>query len=222
MLLSKKVYLWKHLLLDGTPRNVSAYVSTTGKFKLFVNGSLILSDTIGNRAAEKVDSATGIVSLVNGGDNVVALEAQATDSLTPGVAGLFSVMIDTTKHYQSELKLPAAALKWQIVHKDTSAPSHPTTNRFLRPHLPLLHATPKQQQASLAKTNRRQKPKPKILTCISSKMRESWSKRFPPIGQRKTALRELYGRNGLKCRNFISPRRTLTGKYRKSRMKSVN
>ncbi|HEX3020528.1 MAG TPA: tetratricopeptide repeat protein [Chitinispirillaceae bacterium] len=103
-----KVYSWRHLFLDGEPGNASVYVSSTGKYRLYINGVLTMNDTISNsQKIGTVDSATGIVALVTGGDNIIALEAEQGDS-SKGIAVLFTALVDTTKRFESALKLPVA------------------------------------------------------------------------------------------------------------------
>lgn len=104
---TQHLYLWKNVFLNGIPRNASVYVASQSKYKMYINGSLVLSDTIGNRNKEKVDSAVGINSLVAGGDNILALEAVAVDSIQPGIAVSFLAMLDTSQHFVSSIKAPA-------------------------------------------------------------------------------------------------------------------
>jgi cellulose synthase operon protein C len=104
-----RAYLWKNVFLAGTPRSAAMYVSTIGAYRLFVNGTLILSDTVGNRSREKIDSATGIATVLKGGDNSIAAEIRTADPAEVGAAILFSAMIDTSEHFKSSVKLPAAA-----------------------------------------------------------------------------------------------------------------
>lgn len=103
---ANRIFGWRHLFINGIPGNASIYVSSAGKYKIYVNGVLTMNDTTAGRAEYKVDSATGIVALLQGGDNVIALEAErTTDSL--GIAVLFTALIDTTKTFESSLKLPS-------------------------------------------------------------------------------------------------------------------
>jgi hypothetical protein len=75
-------------------------------YRLFVNGSLVLSDTVGNRDPLKVDSASGITQMLKGGDNCIAADVRMVEPSNIGVAIAFSAMIDTTDHFTSSIKLP--------------------------------------------------------------------------------------------------------------------
>ncbi|MBD3241490.1 MAG: hypothetical protein GF331_12950 [Chitinivibrionales bacterium] len=74
-----------------------------------MSGTLTLSDTVGERSPTQVDSAPGIVSLLRGGDNIIACRAMQKDTVLTGIAVAFGAMIDTTKHYEPtavKVKLP--------------------------------------------------------------------------------------------------------------------
>lgn len=103
-------YFWKHVFLEGYPRGAAVYVSASCPYELYVNGSATLADTGGNKVGARIDSATGIVSLVKGGDNVIACQIDATDSSAGGLAVVFSAMIDTTQKFESALQPPKVAL----------------------------------------------------------------------------------------------------------------
>lgn len=102
------VYFWKNIFLNGTPRNASVYVSTSGKYNLFINGALTLKDTIGNKDPYKIDSATGIAALVKGGDNVITVETSIDSGKTPGLGIIINILIDSTQHFKSDINLPEA------------------------------------------------------------------------------------------------------------------
>lgn len=102
----KHVYFWKNMFINGAPRNASVYISTKGKYSLFVNGSLTLKDTVGKKEFNIVDSATGIDALVKGGDNVIAIETTVDSSNAACLGVFFKVLIDTTKHFQTNINLP--------------------------------------------------------------------------------------------------------------------
>ncbi len=103
-----KIYCWRHLYLPGEPGNASIYICSPGKYRLYINGVLTMSDTTSTNKAERgvVDSATGIVALVKGGDNFISLEAERVDSINSGIAVLFTALLDTTKHFESSMKIP--------------------------------------------------------------------------------------------------------------------
>lgn len=103
-----KIYLWKHLFLSGEPGNASVYVSSPGKYKLYINGVLTMNDTSSNiHRSGVVDSATGVVSLVKGGDNFMSVEVERADSINSGIAVYFTALIDTTKRFESTMKIPS-------------------------------------------------------------------------------------------------------------------
>lgn len=105
---TEHAYFWKSIFLNGAPRNASVYVSTSVKYNLYVNGTLTLKDTIGKKEPSKIDSATGIVALVRGGDNVIAVETSIDSGTTPGLGIIFNVLIDSTQHFKSDINLPDA------------------------------------------------------------------------------------------------------------------
>lgn len=103
----RKVYLWKNIYLNGIPRDASVSISSNVKYRLFLNGTVTISDSTGNRGFERIDSVTSIGSLVRGGDNVICIEAEASDSLQNGIAVVFTAMIDTTQKCKSSINLPS-------------------------------------------------------------------------------------------------------------------
>lgn len=103
---SGKVFIWKHVFIKGLPRNASIYISSSGKYKLYVNGSLTLSDTTGNRTIRQLDSASGIVALLKGGDNTVAAALDKVPGTGNNMAVMFSFLADTTQKFKSSITLP--------------------------------------------------------------------------------------------------------------------
>jgi len=95
-------YLRKHIVLAGKPRGGAVYVAATAPYELFVNGMLTLNDTTIGRPAGQVDSAVGIVSLLQGGDNVIACRVHSQDSAPAGVAVMLTAMLDTSVHFEAE------------------------------------------------------------------------------------------------------------------------
>ena len=93
------VYLREHLFFNGVPRDAAIHFALEGKYWLYVNGTLTASDTTGKHQPDKRDSIAGISKLFTGGDNEVALHVISTDSLSRGVAMVFSLLIDTTQHF---------------------------------------------------------------------------------------------------------------------------
>ncbi|MBN1602818.1 MAG: tetratricopeptide repeat protein [Chitinispirillaceae bacterium] len=100
------LYALKNIFLDGIPRDGSIYLKKSGKYKLYVNNVLILSDTIGNNNLVQIDSATGITSLLKGGDNIFSIAVKSENRAQRAFAMLFTALIDTTQKYQSTVKFP--------------------------------------------------------------------------------------------------------------------
>ena len=105
---NQHLFFWKNLFLNGTPRNASVYVNTCGKYSVYVNGSMTLKDTVGKREFSKIDSATGIVALLKGGDNVIAIEVTVDSGQSRGVGLILNALIDTTQRFQPSMAIPAA------------------------------------------------------------------------------------------------------------------
>lgn len=106
--LDTRVFIWKNVFLNGTPRNASVYVSSMNRYNLYVNGTLTLKDTLGKTDLSKTDSATGIVALLKGGDNVIAIEAIADSGQLKGISLVFNTLLDTTAHFKPSISLPSA------------------------------------------------------------------------------------------------------------------
>jgi hypothetical protein len=100
--------MWKNIFLAGAPRSASIHVSTPCRYRFLINGSLVLSDTAGNREITKIDSATGIASMLHGGDNFIGADIIAMDAAHTGFAAVFSAMIDTSEHFTTSATLPEA------------------------------------------------------------------------------------------------------------------
>ncbi len=120
---NQRVFFWKNLFFAGQPRDASIYISTRAKYKLYVNGSLTLSDTAGAADDNEIDSAAGIIALVNGGDNVIAIDARGATEDLRGIRVLFTALIDTTKKFTSSIKLPVVAAAPEEEQKDTAIAS---------------------------------------------------------------------------------------------------
>ena len=107
-------YFWKNVFFAGAPRSAEVRIVARLPYRLFINGTLMLSDTAAVRdtgaatAEEKADSAVGIVSILKGGDNCIAVEVNAPDTLRRSAAVLLSVLVDTSEHYAASLQAPAA------------------------------------------------------------------------------------------------------------------
>jgi hypothetical protein len=113
----RQMYIWNNVFLSGVPRDGSVYIRNSGKYKLYINASLILSDTIGSSGDWHTDSATGITSLLKGGDNIIAAEVSATADSVGGVAIMFSALIDTTQKFQTAVKMPESINRFKSIRK---------------------------------------------------------------------------------------------------------
>jgi tetratricopeptide (TPR) repeat protein len=100
------IYANKNIFLDGVPRDVSIHLKKSGKYKLFVNGVLILSDTVGNTSLVQMDSATGVASLFKGGDNLFSLKMSSENPAQRAFAIQVHALVDTTQKFQSTIRLP--------------------------------------------------------------------------------------------------------------------
>ena len=102
----QRMYVWKNVFSPGKPRDAKMTVCVPGNYKLFVNGVLTLSDTTGQVAFDGCDSATGIVSLFGGGDNIIACEVEGLASITKGIGIRTVLLADTTEHFATAVSLP--------------------------------------------------------------------------------------------------------------------
>ena len=93
------MYLRNRLFFDGVPRDAAIHFALEGRYWLYVNGTLTASDTLGKHRPDKRDSIAGISKLFTGGDNDVSIHVISSDSLSRGVAMVFSLLIDTTQHF---------------------------------------------------------------------------------------------------------------------------
>lgn len=112
-------YFWKNVYLQGLPRDAKITVCAPSTYKLFVNGVLTLSDTTATR--EPVcDSATGIVSLLQGGDNIIACAASCPITGSKGVAISFQALIDTTQKFATAVNVPIVAHRARAEKPDST------------------------------------------------------------------------------------------------------
>jgi len=127
---AQRLYFWHHEFINGAPRDASVYIMSPNPYKLYVNGSLTLSDTATDRTHLQVDSATGIVSLVRGGDNFLSVEITKTPKMQKGFAVVFKTLIDTTQKYNTKIELPTAAVAAQeIIQAATEGENQKTQNQ---------------------------------------------------------------------------------------------
>ena len=103
---SDRIFLWRNAFLNGVPREGSIYLACGGKYRLYLNGQLLSSDTTGLRKLNQLDSITGILSQLKGGDNVIAVEVSDTDSLKRGFSLVFHALIDTSQSFKSQAMEP--------------------------------------------------------------------------------------------------------------------
>ena len=79
------VYIWKNIFLNGMPQSAALYLASGVKYRLFINGTLAISDSAGDGGLRRIDSLSEVSSLVRGGDNVICVEAAAADSVHKGL-----------------------------------------------------------------------------------------------------------------------------------------
>ncbi|MBN1575025.1 MAG: tetratricopeptide repeat protein [Chitinispirillaceae bacterium] len=121
----RRMYLWKNILCNGKPRDALVAVRVPGKYKMYVNGVLTLSDTAGGPDGAAYDSATGIVSLLKGGDNILACEAGDSLSVRKGVAVRMQVLIDTTERFTSSITIPDVPVRKEAPGKKNATEASP-------------------------------------------------------------------------------------------------
>ena len=96
---ASRLYFWKRVFFEGQPRDAAIHLALEGKYWLYINGTLISSDTTGKRRPDKRDSIAGVSKLFLGGANEISLHVVSSDSLSRGVAMAFSLLLDTTEHF---------------------------------------------------------------------------------------------------------------------------
>jgi tetratricopeptide (TPR) repeat protein len=102
----RNLYSWQHVFLPGLPRDAMFYIRVSGKYWLYINGTLTSSDTVGARNPQKLDSITGIQSIVKGGDNDISIHVVNVDSTFKGLSVVFVTLLDTTQHFKPSGKYP--------------------------------------------------------------------------------------------------------------------
>ncbi len=115
----RRLYIWKNIFCNGKPREGLIAVSAAGKYRLYVNGVLTLSDTIGGADINRCDTARGIAALIKGGDNVIACEGGDSLSAKLGIAFKMEVLLDTTEHFVSSIKPPRVPERRDSVYKSS-------------------------------------------------------------------------------------------------------
>jgi cellulose synthase operon protein C len=105
----QRMYLWKNLFCPGKPRDAKMKVCIAGSYRLYVNGVLTFSDTTGGGGKSICDSATGIVTLFKGGDNILSCEVIGLAPITAGIAIQATLLVDTTEKFKTGLVLSKLA-----------------------------------------------------------------------------------------------------------------
>ncbi|HUI92680.1 MAG TPA: tetratricopeptide repeat protein [Chitinivibrionales bacterium] len=103
---ARNLYSWQHVFLPGQPRDAMFHIRVSGKYWLYINGTLTASDTVGKRSPQKLDSISGIQSLVKGGDNDISIHVTNVDSTFKGFSVVFSALLDTSQHFKEAGKFP--------------------------------------------------------------------------------------------------------------------
>jgi hypothetical protein len=103
---ARNLYSWQHVFLPGQARDAAFYIRVSGKYWLYINGTLTSSDTVGARTPQKLDSIAGIQSLVKGGDNDISIHVVNTDSTFKGLSVVFTTLLDTSQHFKPSGKYP--------------------------------------------------------------------------------------------------------------------
>lgn len=101
-----RMYLVKNAFCNGVPRKAKVYLSVPGKYRMYINGVLTLSDTTGSVPQNMYDSATSIVSLFKGGDNLIACSVEDPLSVRNGIAFSLMILVDTVQQFSSKLDMP--------------------------------------------------------------------------------------------------------------------
>ncbi|MBD3420079.1 MAG: tetratricopeptide repeat protein [Chitinivibrionales bacterium] len=96
-------YFRQDIFLQGFPAGASITYAFSGAYNLYINGKLTASDTSGYATLNEIDSLTNISSLVNGGDNSIAIELIPPEGARGALAVVFSAMIDTNQHFDSKI-----------------------------------------------------------------------------------------------------------------------
>jgi tetratricopeptide (TPR) repeat protein len=97
-------YFWLNFFIPGQPRDAAIYISVCGKYWLYLNGVLTSSDTLGERSLDKIDSITGIQSLVKGGDNDISIHVISNPNSPKGLGVYLAMLVDTNQHFKSQEK----------------------------------------------------------------------------------------------------------------------
>ncbi len=118
---ASKLYMWTNIFLDGVPREASFYIACTGKYRVYVNEKLLLSDTTQKSKSKRIDSVSAIATLLTGGDNSLAIEIVDSHSTRHGVACALYALLDTAQSFITAVTLPKAARSSQKTTVDSSA-----------------------------------------------------------------------------------------------------
>ncbi|MFH0919481.1 MAG: tetratricopeptide repeat protein [Fibrobacterota bacterium] len=101
-----KAYLKQLFFLNGKPTAATAVIRSRGKYRLFLNGVLIFTDSTAGRSLARTDTFD-VKSYLNGGDNSVSISSEFTDA-SMGALFALSAIVDTSLHYETHLGLEPA------------------------------------------------------------------------------------------------------------------
>jgi tetratricopeptide (TPR) repeat protein len=147
---ARAVYMWQHIFLPGQPRDAMFYIMVSGKYWLYINGTLTSSDTLGKRSPQQLDSVTGIQSLVKGGDNDISLHVINVDSTFKGLSIVFSSLLDTTQHFKPSGKYPQKQPSVQTAAASTPDSGGVSAKDSARVNAALLAAEPAEKNGTIA------------------------------------------------------------------------
>ncbi len=105
---TRDAYFQKYVFVPGAPKDATLHYGVFGAYELFINGMLVSSDTSASRGIGRVDSITGLESLIKGGDNLLALKVTAPDTMRNGIIAELRMLVDTTEIFQSRIEAPKA------------------------------------------------------------------------------------------------------------------
>jgi hypothetical protein len=114
----QKMYVWKNIFLKGRPTKARISVAIPGKYRLFLNGVLTMSDTAGSTGKFTYDSLSSIETLLKGGDNILACEISVSQPPCVIAASLHS-MVDTSEHFTTSAVMPEVTGIQELVAADT-------------------------------------------------------------------------------------------------------
>jgi len=127
---SRRIFLWRNAFFNGIPREGKIYFACSGKFRLYLNEKLLVSDTSTARPITRVDSISDITAMLKGGDNIIAMEVIDDDTVSHGAAIVLSALLDTSQRFTSKAIEPRVRKIIQTAEKmqnDSAASATPDT-----------------------------------------------------------------------------------------------